>query len=380
MVRIVAVARSFVVSRLFLPSVLFHFLFFAFSARSKAPTILSILTLLLAPHLQAQTGCPTTPSWSECVAGTLAVDAGGSWGQIDFEDVTYQPPPTLGSLHASPRSGCTPKDWLFYDSILDHYHGNAPPHCTSYGACGTTNDQVHIWSEENTRHVLFKNVTVKNAFRSNALQHMDNLQTYKAVDFGGWIVLQDSTFMNSDDENLQLGSLNSTGTYWNDSTTCESTASMGGLVLQNVTIAQEAAFISDCLARKGGGYCGGVNGIQATNPIAVWLINITFSSGTFSIYETGGPIVLIGSVPTAIGWTNRFDGRRYYYDSIEEALAATHASCLSLPSNRRPDGCNATDFPHTRPPFINLSTSGWANAGADTNPPAPPGSLRIIAP
>jgi hypothetical protein len=320
----------------------------------------------------ADAACPTVPGWSQCVSNKLTVDAGGSWGQIDFEDATYRPPFTQGDAvwPDTPRSGCTPKDWIFYDSVYDGYNGASPPHCTSYGACGGTNVLVQIWSESNLRHVLFKNLTIKNAFRSDGGQHMDNLQTYKAVDFGGWIVIQDSTVKNSDDENLQLGSLNAVGTNWNNSTTCESGANMGGLVLQNVTVAQESSFIADCQSRKGaGGYCGGVNGLQADNPITVWLIDVHFSAGPFSVYETGGPIILIGDNPN-YGWVSgRFNGRRYYYDSIEEALAATRSSCDALPSNRHPDGCNTADFPHKRPPFINLSTAGWAGTPA---PPLPP--------
>jgi hypothetical protein len=327
-----------------------------------AGIVVLVIGTLLAPVGLA--ACPTTPSWAQCVGGKLSVDAGSGFGQIDFEDVTYQPPVTLGApVGASDAVGCTPKDWLFYDSVYDGYKGASPPQCRSYGACGATDDLVHIWSEENSRNVLFKNVTIKNAFRSAAGQHMDDLQTFKAVDYGGWIVLQDSTFMNSDDENLQLGSLNSTGQRWNDVTTCESGANMGGLVLQNVSVIQQPAFISDCQARKGAGdYCGGVNGIQADNPITVWLINVTFSSGAFSIYEGANPVILVGANPS-YGWVSgRFNGRRYYYDSIEDALAATPSSCQALASARHPDGCNAADFPHKRPPFINLSASGWKGA------------------
>jgi hypothetical protein len=341
--------------------------------RTSAAVVAMVAVWSLGLATPAQAVCPTVPGWTQCTGGKLSVDAGGTWGRIDFEDATYRPPFTQGDAvwPDTPRSGCTPKDWLFYDTVYDGYNGANPPHCRSYGACGGTNDLVQIWSESNLRYVLFKNVTIKNAFRSSGEQHMDNLQTFKAVDFGGWIVLQDTTVKNSDDENLQLGSMNSTGTYWNDSTQCESGANMGGLVLQNVTVAQEPAFIADCTARKGGGYCGGVNGIQSDNPIDVWLVNVYFSSGVFSFYETGGPVILIGTLPPVNWVSGRFNGRRYYYDSIEEALAATRNSCLALPASEHPDGCNAADFPHQRPPFINLSASGW-NGTAPTGPPAPP--------
>jgi hypothetical protein len=145
---------------------------------------------------------------------------------------------------------------------------------------------------------------------------------------------------------------------------------MGGVVLQNVTIAQEAAFDADTRARQGMG--GGINGIGADtgNPIDIWLINVYFSAGSFSIYETtGGAVIMIGTIPPNIDWAaGRFNGHRYYYDSIEDALAATQTSCNALPAAKRPDGCFAANFPHKRPPFINLSTSGWR--GAPSTPPA----------
>lgn len=64
-----------------------------------------------------------------------------------------------------------------------------------------------------------------------------------------------------------------------------------------------------------------------------------------------------------IHWTpERFKGRRYWYDSIEDALDATHASCRAGPKRQRTDGCNPSDFPHQRPPFLNLCSSGWAKS------------------
>ncbi len=354
--------------------------------------------MILGLHLPARAVCPPTPAWATCVGDKLQVDAGGSYGTVDFEladlgdqwsQATAVGDPlanaSYGGQHPYATLGsCTPQDWIVYDLThdpgleVDGYSGagcSAPGCCDGYGECGPTNDLLHIWGITAKRHVFIKNFDAANAFRSEAGDHTDVLQQFQGTDFGGWAVLQDSTFTNSDDQHLQIATNEDyVPTLSGTDPSCGIQNGTGGpddgmkgLVLQNVMTANLSAFNADCLARKGPGeFCPASNNFGAVKKMALWFIETSINPCP-ALYDRVDPVVIVGTNQPPCYLDPSWVGNRYFYGSIEQALSASYSTCQSKPISERPDECDPDDFPHQRPPFIQLSEAGWKCGTVDSD-------------
>jgi hypothetical protein len=392
--------------------------------------VLAAAVLLVASEASAQSarwaGCQPgapTPSWATRDAnGCLQVSAGGTWGNITFRDHTYnwgtaasprgikQEQPGWINNGASTNSNCTSGcsnscNSASWNNVVDNY---AP--AASGG--GRDADILQFNSVSSTKHLFWKNITLSNAWRCDGgtwsgpnghscsgqadSNHTDVFQAWRGgPGGGGWWVMQDSTFINSQNE---LGQMTEPG-----QNPC---GLPGGILWQNVTFGQTSSFAADCRARGGaswacptGNYFAIWGGPGDWGP--VWLVgvnNITSSQsgnpGPTPLQITGSkPVVVIGGSGGGGNWPgplysgpgqncsgsgpcrcqNGLYGtgaeygssssmRIYCYNAIEDALADT----------------TCADCPFTRPPFIALSATGWRNpptgsgSGGDSQPPSPP--------
>ena len=329
----------------------------------------SLITLCSVPALSQ-----SVPSWAtgRNTTGKLMVNS-GALGTITFnsEHVGKSPPETE-------VGGCTPADRVAYNFSKDGYEGRSAPACRTVGACGEeNNDLAHpVWKDGAYRHVLVKNWNIKNAFKTNINPHVDVTQVLDSPGWGGWFVVQDSTFKNSDDGLVQWQfgyNGGSCGSYGG-----KAQKEFGGVVVQNVVLGQDADFNADCRARPGAGDgCGTGNFLGSWNgPNEGWFINYQTNGWTITLQQSWKKVVIVGNVPdfmfrgdnsgynfatqqTCSSGTCSFGGRVFGpYPNIEAAIAAGHAE----------------------PPFVRLSCSGWAdktNCAAGAQALLPPSGLSV---
>jgi hypothetical protein len=298
----------------------------------------------------------STPAWStgRDSAGRLVVNS-GTLGDITFRSEVVNARPDEGEI-----TGCTPGDRVLYDWTRDGYEGRPLGSCLAKGACQFEDDDLAhpVWQGGAYRHVLVKNWNLKNAFKTSSPPHVDVTQTLDSPGWGGWFVMQDSTLKNSDDGIVQWQfgyQGNSCPAYQG-----KDASEFGGVVVQNVTLGQEPAFVADCLARNSrigtdavcnqGNYLGSWNG-----PNVGWFINYQTNGWGITLQQSWNKVVVVGNLPdfsfrtgsygfatmnTCTNGPCSFGGRVFGpYPNIEAALAAGHAE----------------------PPFVRLSCSGWAN-------------------
>lgn len=338
---------------------------------------MSYLIVLLAALFfasPASGACPPMPAWATCINDKLVVPGGGSWGDIDFElyDLGALYPgmgndlAEYGGTHNTDCGG-GPKDWLIYDTTddpgweTDVYasYGCSTGCCLTFAACSAlAGDHIHVW-DDMKRHVFIKNFDARNAVRPDPENHTDILQTFQGPLAGGWIVIQDSSFHNADSTELQLGD--------NDNVCGES--GPGGYLFQGLDIAQDAAFFADCQARCAGNpdctcIASSAN-VGSSLRYPLWVVGGSMS--TLHLVSQVDPVIMVGGTIESFSFQT-WVGHRYYYDDIDEALGATFSSCQAALSGERPDGCDSADFPHVRPPFIQLSAVGWRDSDGDGVP------------
>lgn len=298
----------------------------------------------------------SVPSWSlgRDSAGKLIVNS-GPLGTITFRSEVRGASPSEAEI-----GGCTPADRIAYDWSFDGYEGRPFGSCLTAGACRNENyDLAHpVWKDGAYRHVLVKNWNIKNAFKTNIAPHVDVTQILDAPGWGGWFVMQDSTLRNSDDGIVQWQfgyNGGSCGPYGG-----KAQSEFGGVVVQNVTLGQDAAFNADCRARPGAGDgCGTGNFLGSWNgPNEGWFINYQTNGWAITLQQNWKKVVIVGNLPdfgfrteggsgiafatsqTCSGSNCAFGGKAFWYPNIEAAIAAGHAE----------------------PPFVRLSCSGWADA------------------
>jgi hypothetical protein len=264
---------------------------------------------------------------------------------------------------------------ILFNTTIDGYGGHPYGRCFTKAACtgvsGFTDvldspeALLMIWGTSRIfRNLLIKNVEVKNAAVFEPGPHVDVLQTYTPMRAGDeymigyqdWFVIQDSILKNSDHNTMIM-----------------ETNYFKGSLYQNVSVVGlDSAFMGDCLERlktNGGSHCGGNTRISAgypwrppnNEPRATWMVNVMPPDKTsvevdsnLAAYnpQTWGPIIMVGPKTKSFTvWTNFKVGNSwerairtekvYRYDTIEEALQV-----------------------HARPPFIELSCSGWASPPA----------------
>jgi hypothetical protein len=319
----------------------------------------------------------SSPSWSagRDSSGRLTVNA-GSLGNVTFRSEVVNAYPREAEV-----SGCVPADRVAYDWTVDGYGGRPLGSCRTVGACSNeNNDLAHpVWKDGAYRHVLIKNWNIKNAFKTNISPHVDVTQVLDSPGWGGWFVAQDSSFRNSDDGLVQwqFGYASSTCPAYQGKAQTE----FAGVVVQNVTLGQDAAFNADCMARPGAADgCGTGNFLGSHNgPNVGWFINYKTNGWTITLQQRWEKVIVVGNMPdfafrsdgtsfafstgaTCSGSPCSFGGRVFGpYPSIEAAIAAGHAE----------------------PPFVRLSCSGWADAkncaaGAQSQQALlPPASLTV---
>lgn len=313
------------------------------------------------------------PPWSagRDSAGRLVVNS-GTLGNITFRSEVVNAYPRESEI-----TGCTPADRVAYDWTFDGYEGRPFGSCRTRGDCKYEDqDLAHpVWQDGAYRHVLIKNWNIKNAFKTTLAPHVDVTQALDSPGWGGWFVIQDSTLKNSDDGIVQ----------WQFGYTSNSCAAyqgkpqneFAGVVVQNVTLGQDAAFNADCLARPGASDgCGTGNFLGSYNgPNVGWFINYKTNGWGITLQQKWDKVVIVGNVPdfsfragdsyafsTAQNCTSgacSFGGKVFGpYPNIEAAIAAGHAE----------------------PPFVRLSCSGWAdtkNCAAGAQVLAPPEGVSV---
>ena len=261
---------------------------------------------------------------------------------------------------------------LFYNLYLDGYHGLPFGSCLQRSrllpnndpdkakcAANENRDLLRVWSNrnENLRDVLVKNVIVKNAFRtfnvvdgedvttSSGIPHTDTFQSYyggSARENPDWLVIQDAMIANSDNSLMIVGSTR-----------------FQGFVYQNLHTTCDEAFKVDALARKqndhntfGSGEtvvshaCSNAMGASSDLAAPVWLIGVKpgSDSGRVGISNQGARVVVVGSNHLTLRVTTR-DANRKVVDHPNVA--------------RYPDLESALAAGENRPPYIELSCTGW---------------------
>ncbi len=332
-------------------------------------------SLLLLAFVPAWSQTTSTPAWAlgRDSAGKLVVNS-GPLGNITFKSEFKGSYPLEAEV-----GGCTPVDRVAYDWSRDGYEGRPYGSCLTRGACGLEDqDLAHpVWKDGAYRHVLVKNWSIKNAFKTTLSPHVDVTQVLDSPGWGGWFVVQDSTFRNSDDGLVQwqFGYASNTCPAYQGKAQNE----FAGVVVQNVVLGQDPAFNNDCLARPGasdgcntGNFLGSWNG-----PNVGWFINYQTNGWRITLQQQWEKVIIVGNVPdfsfradggTGIAFSTAqtctsgpcsFGGRVFGpYPSIEAAIAAGHAE----------------------PPFVRLSCSGWAdskNCSPGTQALLPPSGVAV---
>lgn len=300
------------------------------------------------------------PLWSSGrnTKGYLIVDS-GSLGTIEFKSEYHNSYPREGD-----HDGEIPVDRVAYNWNLDGYEGKP------FGSFRTRGkgkfedlDLAHpAWSNGSYRNVLIKNWHIKNAYKTRPEPHVDVTQVFDAVGWGGWFVVQDSSFKNSDDGLVQwqFGYQSNAFPMYKGKPQTE----FAGVVVQGVTLKQEAGFVADAVARSKvlgtDPIVNQRNHIGSWNePNVGWFINFKTNGWPITLQQRWEKVIVVGSLPdfffrtgdayafsvAKIPHSNEpcaFECRVFVYPSIEAALAAGHQE----------------------PPFVRLSKSGWVNRGA----------------
>ena len=317
---------------------------------------------------------PGDPFWSagRNAAGKLLVDS-GTLGVLTILSEYKNLYPQETDFR-----GPTPVDRVVYDWNEDGYGGRpfGDPAVLRVGGNPEYEnyDLAHpAWKSGAYRHVLVKNWNIKNAYKTNPAPHVDVSQVYDAPGWGGWFVAQDSSFKNSDDGIVQ----------WNFGYGADplpafqgkAQSELAGVVIQNVIVSQEDAFVADAAARNrllGTDPVVRQGNVIGTNfPAVLWMINYQTINWPITLQQRWDKVIVVGSMPTlssrtsgglvfsvanapSPGPNSTFGGLVFYYPTIDAALAAGHAE----------------------PPFVRLSKSGWANPAVsaplarDWQPPA----------
>ncbi len=320
-------------------------------------------------------------------AGTS--DDGGPSISFDFASFDYQRK-NERILTGFPIGHDLPKatNELFYNLELDGYGGLPFGSCLyrsetlgqtfggitrtysieeqQYCVANENKDLMRVWANRNPnlKNVLLKNVTIKNAFRtrnvvdgtivpnSASLPHTDTYQSFytgSSVERPDWIVIQDTLIKNSDNSLM----INGGGRF-------------KGAVYQNLAADCDQEFRGDARERAKNDYrayvstdeseveqeaggrhpCSNSMGFSSLENAPLWLIEV--KANRVAVTNNGAPVVVIGSQTEddqPLRVTMRDSNRRIVehnnvqrYVSIEEALED-----------------------HPRPPYIEMSCSGWQN-------------------
>jgi len=261
---------------------------------------------------------------------------------------------------------------LFYNLELDGYGGLPFGNCLRRGYLLSDNDPnkelctanenkdlMRVWGNRNPdlQHVLLKNMTIKNAFRtynvvdgdvvqnSRSLPHTDTFQAFfsgGAQEDPQWLAIQDTVIKNSDNS-LMIFSTRFAGIlYQNLITGCDAEFVQDG---QQRILNDHAQFTGDTDPSLF--VCGNNTTIGTSKAAPVWLVNIFPSGGAgrIGITNQNARVVVVGNQDGDYRVTTRDANRRVvthpnvrYYPNIEAALAAESS----------------------RPPFMELSCAGWA--------------------
>jgi hypothetical protein len=310
----------------------------------------------------------TTPPWAtgRDANGKLLVNAGTA-GTVTFRSEYRGSYPNEGEI-----AGCTPADRVAYDWTVDGYQGRPFGSCRTAGVCSNENlDLAHpSWKDSALRHVLVKNWNLKNAFKTNPAPHVDVTQVLDSPGWGGWFVVQDSMLKNSDDGIVQF-QFGYQGTGGCAAVAGKPRDAFGGVVLQNLTLGQDAAFVADCQAR-GDTVCNQGNHMGSWNPGEGWLINYRTNGWGITLQQAWKKVVVVGNLPDLSFRT----GDAYAF-STQQSCTAAPCSFAGRVFGPYPSIEAAIAAGHAEPPFVRLSCSGWADPRncAVGAPPAPPSDL-----
>jgi len=337
----------------------------------KHRIILITVSILLLSVLAESSYASWEPSRN--AQNQVVVNALGQSEAFDYELSNQQILTGFSVGHDIPRT----TNHLFYNLELDGYGGLPFGSCLRRGyllpdsdpnkelcTANENKDLMRVWGNRNPdlQHVLLKNMTIKNAFRtynvvdgdvvqnSRALPHTDTFQAFysgSAQEDPQWLAIQDSVIKNSDNS-LMIFSTR-----------------FAGILYQNLITACEAEFVQDGQQRILNDHaeftgntnpslfvCGNNTTVGTSKAAPVWLVNVLPSSGAGRIGVTNenARVVVVGNQEGDYRITTRDANRRVvphpnvrYYPNIEAALAAESS----------------------RPPFMELSCAGWATPPAN---------------
>ena len=313
-------------------------------------------------------------------------------------------------------------DHLFYNFMVDGYGGLPMGSCLQRSQFITNQTERAICAKvENsdlfragtsnsspTRNLLVKNVLLKNAFRpinvvggtatingvpvANSVQnsvdkpHTDTFQAYMGgissalsqdtANKVGWLVIQDSIFKNSDNGAMVHGD-----THYK------------GALYQNLSTFCEDAFKQDTYARNAndGKNFPGNQGVNAAYPCGnqiafgtyynapVWLVNVSTSNNMIITSNPGfgagsGPVIVVGNQVNIQGYGSKTPV--YKKDANGNNVLDADGKPIIINWNAAPTLMNppnvvrfnyieeALSAGYAKPPYIELSCSGWKNPPA----------------
>ncbi len=321
---------------------------------------------------------PACGHWSEQrdETGTIEIDSLSSYGLLRFENERSHEQILTGFPvgHNLPAVA----NRIFHDLYLDGYGGLSPGSCLtrsylmpesdpnrSLCESNENEDLFRVWAGNNAalQHVLLKNMTIKNAFRSynvvdgevvelpNQLPHTDTFQSFfggSAVEQPEWLVIQDSIIKNSDNSLMVTGSTRFKGyLYQNLTTYCDPWFMED---IHQRVINDHEAFNTGENPSPGG--CRNAMGASSDLAATVWIVESFPSNsmtGRIGVTNQGETVVVVGVNWQTLRVTTRNASNQvvdhpnvHRYRHIEDALQGGHQ----------------------KPPFLSLSCAGWQEAPA----------------
>jgi hypothetical protein len=334
---------------------------------------MKLIVALVLACLSMPTLSQSVPAWAIGRDGSNRLQVnGGVLGTVTFAS-EY-----AGSYPSETENlGCTPTDRVAYNWTFDGYAGRTSPACRANNACpeNQNSDLAHpVWKDTRHRHVLVKNWNGKNAFKTINGPHVDVTQVLDSPGWGGWFVAQDTTLKNSDDglTQWQFGYNSSAcGTFGG-----QAMATMGGVLVQGLSLGYESAFAADCAVRESlnGDPCTQGNFWGTYSSAAVlWIVNLSNADWPITLQQTWQKVIVVGSSLPNISGGNGGGGAF----GVTTACTGSPCSLSNTVWGPYADIETALAAGHAEPPFIRLSCTGWSNtancaaAGGGSAPSAP---------
>ncbi len=254
-------------------------------------------------------------------------------------------------------------NYLIFNTSIDGYSRRGYGKCLKKGDCPEAENldlfKLATSYEKVIRNMLIKNVEIKNAFVVENGPHTDLFQTvtYKpdpaTFDVGDWLVFQDTILKNSDHNTM----------IWSGD-------NFKGLVFQNMFVLPgwlDSQFDSDCQTRVksyGGPHCYGNQNLSAgsswknrSSPQSTWFINSRIATSDIVTVpsQAANTDPNQHSLVVLVGPKSKNLKVKYYYMVNGQWVIADSPTSKVFRYDFIEDALKA----HGRPPFLELSCSGW---------------------